>query len=100
VLGNSVHVFVLVLLGMLMAGICYGGGVTIQASLVRSFYGSKHYPVNFSTCNLVSIPAAIIGPMISAALVDAAGGAFGPTFVMVVVMGGVSLILNFFVRKP
>ena len=100
VLGNSADLFPLVLLGMLMAGVCYGGGVTIQASLVRSFYGSKNYAVNFSTCNLVSIPAAIIGPMISAALVDAAGGAFGPTFMMVIVMGGASLILNFLIRKP
>ncbi len=100
VLGNGLRAFPLVLLGMLMAGVCYGGGVTIQASLVRSFYGSKNYAVNFSTCNLVSIPAAIIGPMISAALVDAAGGAFGPTFVMVIVMGGISLLLNFLIRKP
>ena len=74
--------------------------MTISASMIRSFYGSKNYALNFSTCNLVSIPAAIIGPMISAALVDAAGGAFGPTFVMVIVMGGLSLILNFLIRKP
>ena len=100
VAGNTAGAFPLVLIGMLMAGICYGGGVTIQASLVRSFYGSKNYAVNLSTCNLVSIPAAIIGPMISAALVDAAGGAFGPTFIMVIVMGGVSLLLNFLIRKP
>lgn len=100
VLGDKLGAFPLVLLGMLMAGVSYGGGVTIQASLVRSFYGSKNYPVNFSTCNLVAIPAAIIGPMISAALVDAAGGAYGPTFVMVIVMGGISLVLNLLVRKP
>lgn len=100
VLGNSLNLFPLVLIGMLLAGVCYGGGVTIQASLVRSFYGSKNYAVNFSTCNLVMIPAAFIGPMISAALVDAAGGAFGPTFVMVVVMGLGSLLINFFIRKP
>ena len=100
VLGNSLGLFPLVLIGMLLAGVCYGGGVTIQASLVRSFYGSKNYAVNFSTCNLVMIPAAFIGPMISAALVDAAGGAFGPTFVMVVVMGLGSLLINFFIRKP
>lgn len=99
-LGNHLNVFALVFLGMLMAGVCYGGGVTIQASLVRSFYGSKNYPVNFSTCNLVSIPAAIVGPMISAALIDAAGGTYGPTFIMVIVMGFVSLILNFLIRKP
>ena len=100
VLGDRMSAFPVVLMGMLMAGITYGGGVTIQASLVRSFYGSKNYPVNFSTCNLVSIPAAIVGPMISAALVDAAGGAFGPTFIMVIVMGGVSLMLNFLIRRP
>lgn len=100
VLGNALGLFPLVLIGMLMAGVCYGGGVTIQASLVRTFYGSKNYAVNFSTCNLVMIPAAFIGPMISAALVDAAGGAFGPTFIMVVVMGFFSLVINFFIRKP
>lgn len=100
VIGNAVHLFPIVLVGMLAAGVCYGGGVTIQASLVRSFYGSKHYAVNFSTCNLVMIPAAFIGPMISAALVDAAGGAFGPTFIMVTLMGGLSLVLNFLIRKP
>lgn len=100
VLGNRLDSFALVFVGMLMAGVCYGGGVTIQASLVRSFWGSENYPVNFSTCNLVSIPAALVGPMISAALIDAAGGAFGSTFVMVIVMGCVSLILNLLIRKP
>ena len=100
VIGNSTGAFPLVLIGMLMAGVSYGGGITIQATLVRSFYGSKNYPVNFSTCNLVMIPAAFVGPMISAALVDAAGGAFGPTFVMVIVMGAISLVLNFLIRKP
>lgn len=100
VLGDKTGAFPLVLIGMLMTGVSYGGGVTIQASLVRSFYGSKNYPVNFSTCNLVMIPAAFVGPMISAALVDAAGGAFGPTFVMVIVMGAVSLGVNFLIRKP
>lgn len=99
-LGNQLGAFPLVFVGMLMAGVCYGGGVTIQASLVRSFYGSRNYAVNFSTCNLVSIPAALIGPMISAALIDAAGGAFGTTFLMVIVMGCISLVLNFLIRKP
>ena len=99
-LGSRLNLFPVVLIGMLLAGICYGGGITIQASLVRSFYGNRDYAVNFSTCNLVSVPAAIIGPMISAALVDAAGGAFGPTFLMVVGMGAFSLVINFFIRKP
>lgn len=99
-LGNAVSGFALVFIGMLMAGVCYGGGVTIQASLIRTFYGNKNYAVNFSTCNLAMIPAAFIGPMISAALIDASGGAFGSTFVMVIIMGCVSLVLNLLIRKP
>ncbi len=100
VFGNRLNSFALVFVGMLMAGVCYGGGVTIQASLVRSFWGSENYAVNFSTCNLVSIPAALVGPMISAALIDAAGGAYGSTFLMVIIMGCASFLLNLLIRKP
>ena len=105
VIGNNVNAFPVVLIGMLLAGVCYGGGITIQASLVRTFYGSKNYPMNFSACNLVIIPAAF-GPFISGALVDAAGGAaagaaaYASSFMLVIVMGVVSLLLNLLIRKP
>ena len=99
-LGGKLNAFPLILVGILLAGACYGGGITIQAALIRRFYGAKNYPSNLSTCNLVAIPAAILGPMLSAFLVDAAGGTFGSTFAMVAVMGVVSLIINFFIRKP
>lgn len=99
-IGGKVDVFGLILIGMLLAGGCYGGGITIQAALIRKFYGSRHYASNLATCNLVAIPSAIIGPMLSAALVDAGGGAYGTTFIMVMVMGLVSLVINFFIRKP
>ena len=46
------------------------------------------------------IPAAIIGPMISAALQDMSGGGYFSTFVMVIIMGAVTLALNFGIRKP
>ena len=89
----------IVVVGMLIVGMCYGGGITISAALIRNLYGSRYYASNFAVCNLCIIPGAIIGPMLSAALQDTFGGYFA-TFVMVMVIGVVALILNFFIRKP
>lgn len=89
----------IVVVGMLLVGVCYGGGITISAALIRSLYGSKHYASNFAVCNLCIVPGAIIGPLLSAALQDSFGGYFA-TFVMVMVIGIVALFLNFFIRKP
>ena len=91
---------IVVLVGMLLMGVCYGGGITISAALVRQLYGSRHYASNFSVCNLCMIPGSILGPILSAALQDASGGGYSSTFVMVVVLGVVTLIMNFFIKKP
>lgn len=89
----------IVVVGMLLVGMCYGGGITISAALIRALYGSKHYASNFAVSNLCVIPGAILGPMLSAALQDNFGGYFA-TFVMVLFIGVVAMGLNFFIRKP
>ena len=99
-LGDRTRAGGVVLAGMLLMGICYGGGITISAALIRQLYGSRHYASNFSVCNLCLIPASVIGPMISAALQDAAGGGYGTTFAMVIVLGAVTLVMNVFIRRP
>lgn len=97
--GDQAGGAIVVLIGMLFMGICYGGGITISAALIRQLYGSKHYASNFSVCNLCLIPASIIGPMISASLQDGSG-TYWSTFVMVVILGVVTAILNFGIRRP
>lgn len=97
--GDKSNIGIVVLIGMLLMGICYGGGITISAALIRGFYGEKHYAANFSVVNLCLIPASIIGPIISAALYDMAGN-YWTTFVMVVVLGIATLALNIMIRKP
>ena len=89
----------LALTGMLLMGLCYGGGITISAALIRKLYGSRHYAGNFSVSNLCIIPASVFGPMLAAALQDGSGG-YRSTFVMVLAMGCVALGLNVFIRKP
>ncbi len=98
-LGDRMTSGVIVIVGMLVMGISYGGGITISAALIRQLYGTKYYAANFSVCNLCMIPASVIGPMISAALQDGSGG-YLSTFVMVIVLGVIALVLNRFIRKP
>lgn len=99
-LGDRAGSGVIVLVGMLLMGICYGGGITISAALIRQLYGSRNYAANFSVCNLCTIPASIVGPMLAAALQDLSGGGYFTTFVMVIVMGILTMIMNFGIRKP
>lgn len=91
---------IVVLVGMLLMGVCYGGGITISAALIRALYGGRHYASNFSVTMLCLIPASILGPMLSAALQDASGGGYWSTFVMVILLGIVTLVMNAFIRKP
>ncbi|MCD8144576.1 MAG: MFS transporter [Oscillospiraceae bacterium] len=85
--------------GMMLLGCCYGSGISIASSLIRRLYGNRHYASNFSMCNLCTFPAAVIGPLISAALQDASAG-YTSTFLMVAVISCVALVINLFIRKP
>lgn len=87
-----------VLIGMVLVGICYGGGVTISAKVIRELYGPRHYAVNFSLSNFCMIPAAFIGPYISGLLQDRSGGEYGSTFTMVLIMALVALLSVFLLK--
>lgn len=93
----------LVVIGMILVGICYGGGVTISARVIRDLYGPKYYSVNFSLSNFCMIPAAFIGPLLSGILQDRAGGAYDSTFLLLTGMALLALadafLLDFVVKK-
>lgn len=87
-----------VFVGMILVGICYGGGVTISAKVINDLYGPKHYAVNFSLSNFCMIPAAFIGPYISGILQDRSGGSYDSTFLMVVIMAFIALAAIFLLK--
>lgn len=89
----------LVFIGMMIMGLCYGSGITMTSTLIRRLYGNQNYASNFSVANLCTFPAAVIGPMIAAALQDASTG-YTTTFLMVIIIGVIALALNFPIRKP
>ena len=95
-LGNAA----LVVAGMLIMGVCYGNSVTIGTLVVRQFYGNAHYAVNLSIVNCCAVPASFIGPLISSALQEAAGGDYTTTFLMVILFAVVDFLLGFTIRRP
>lgn len=90
----------LVVVGMLIMGMCYGNSVTIGALVIRQFYGNTHYATNLAVINCCAIPASFIGPLISSALQEAAGGDYTTTFLCILVLAVADLFVGFFVRKP
>lgn len=102
-LGNGTGALVPVIVGMVIVGICYGGGVTISSKVINDLYGAEHYAVNFSLANFCAIPAAFLGPYLSGVLQDRSGGAYGSTFVMLFVLSLVALamlvLMNIAVKK-
>ncbi|MGI5935828.1 MAG: MFS transporter [Oscillospiraceae bacterium] len=71
---------VLMFLGMLAAGATYGGVMALNPSIIKSFFGQKHFGTNFSLIILSGIPASFVGPYVSGLLLDASGGDYTSTF--------------------
>jgi OFA family oxalate/formate antiporter-like MFS transporter len=81
--------------GLPLVGLSYGGSPSISSAAVRSFFGSKNYPVNFAAMNFGLIPSALIGPLISGVLEERSGGGYAGSFVMLLTAGLSALALNF-----
>ena len=88
-----------ILCGMMLLGLTYGAGIAVSSTLIRRLYGNAHYSTNFALANLVSIPASVIGPMISAALQDLSPG-YTTTFLMTIAIGCAALAANLVIRPP
>ena len=91
VLGALMNTPVLIIGGLLFAGLFYGGSPTIAASFIKREFGDRYYSVNFSIANFSLVPAALIGPTLSSALIEASGGNYLTTFAVISVCGLLSI---------
>ena len=76
--------YIFILCGLILVGLAYGGCPTITSAYINKAFGPANFPTNFSIANFSLIPAATIGPMISSALLDAAGGDYKTNFYAII----------------
>ena len=84
---------VIVIFGMLVVGLVYGGTPAFTSTIAHDYFGKKYYPENFSIMSFILIPGALIGPMVSGYLVDKSGD-YTTTFIAVLILALVAALLN------
>ncbi|MBR2706898.1 MAG: MFS transporter [Mogibacterium sp.] len=92
-LGGMTGMYAFILCGLVFVGLAYGGCPTITSAYINSAFGSANFPTNFSIANFSLIPAATIGPMISSALLEKAGGSYDTNFYAIVGFALAALVM-------
>ena len=89
---------VILVIGFICFGLSYGGVMPTNSAFINSFFGAKHYPVNFSLITLNLIIASF-GSTVAGMVYDAQGSYMAIFFIMIgaVVIG---TILTLLIRKP
>ncbi len=86
------------IVGLCLTGISYGSCPTVTSAFSASFYGQKHFPMNYSIINFNLIFASFIATFANNLLISS--GSYISPFVMLLVLAIVALGLNFTIKKP
>jgi OFA family oxalate/formate antiporter-like MFS transporter len=89
----------LCIIGLCLTGISYGASPTVSSAFTSAFYGTKHFPVNFSIMNFNLMAASFIATA-CANLLQASGGNYTAPFVLLLALSSVALLLNLSIKKP
>ena len=84
--------------GLCLAGISYGSSPTVTSACSASFFGPKHFPMNYSIMNFNLIAASLIANVSNRLLITS--GAYIASFVMLLVLAVLALGLNFTINEP
>ena len=93
VLATYTDSLAIVIFGMLVVGLVYGGTPAFTSTIAHDYFGKKYHPENFSIMSFILIPGALIGPTVSGYLLDKSGD-YTSTFIAVLVLALVAALLN------
>lgn len=88
----------LCIVGLCVTGFSYGSCPTISSAFVSAFYGTKHFPMNFSIMNFNLMGASLLATVSSMLLTSA--GTYVAPFALLLALSAVALVLNFSVKRP
>ena len=84
--------------GLCLTGISYGCAPTISSAFVATFYGTKHFAMNFSIANTMLIPASFTATLASA--LAASTGGYMASVLMLIAFAVVGFVLNLSIKQP
>lgn len=97
-LSTTMQSVLLVVIGLCATGLSYGSVPTISSAFVGAFYGSKHFPTNFSLANTMLIPASCLATC-STALISQTES-YVPAFVLLMAVAFIGLVVHMTIREP
>ena len=83
--------------GLILTGLTYGTLPPTASGVIKSFYGSKNFALNFSMINTMLIPASF-GATIAGAIIGATAS-FTPVFIMLLCFSIVAFCINITLKK-
>ena len=91
--------FPLLVVGFVLLGLMFGGTMSSTSAVVGTFFGTKHFGINYAIMCCQMIPAAFVGPMILA-MAQTGSGSYGPAFWIFLVLALFTFVTSFAVRRP
>ena len=86
------------IIGLCLTGLSYGSCPTMTSAFTASFYGTKHFPTNYSLTNFNLIIASFIATFSNSLLIST--NSYTAPFVMLLILAVGALGLNFTIKKP
>ncbi len=84
--------------GLCLTGVSYGSCPTVTSAFASSFYGQKHFAVNYSIINFNLIFASFIATASNSLLISSGG--YTAPFIMLLSVAVVAMGLTFTIRRP
>lgn len=85
-------------IGLCVTGVSYSFQPPVTSSVVASFYGMKHFSINYSITNLMMIPASCVATLVGVLYTKT--DSFSIPFMVLIVCAVFSFFLNIGIKNP
>jgi len=92
-LGAIMYNVAFIFVGISCIGFGFGGNPPMMSAATMSFFGAKHFAINYATISFCLLVAAIIGPLLSSRLQEIAEGSYLPAFIMIIIVSLINLVI-------
>lgn len=95
----KVGIFPLLVVGFVLLGLMFGGTMSATSAVVGTFFGTKHFGINYAVMCAQMIPAAFVGPTLLA-ITQTQSGSYELAFWVFLAIALATFLFSFAIKKP